>query len=96
MYCCDLCGKKSIDADFLSTRHIVPLQQGGKDDIYNVACLCDECHDRVERNNVDMAKTEQILSALKRRVFDPYPQYRNIMTAWFNMTEESYSRARLM
>ena len=96
MYCCDLCGKKSIDADFLSTRHIVPLQQGGKDDIYNVACLCDECHDRVERNNVDMAKTEQILSALKRRVFDPYPQYRNIMTAWFNMTEESYSQARLM
>lgn len=96
MYCCDLCAKKAYDSSFISTRHIIPLHQGGKDDIYNLTCLCDECHDRVERNNVDLARTEQILESLKRRVFDNYPQYRNILTAWFNISEDSYSRARLM
>lgn len=94
MYCCDLCAKKSMDSSFLSTKHIVPLHQGGKDDIYNLACLCDECQGRVERNHVDLARTEQILSALKRRVYDNYPQYQNVLLSWFNISNESYGRVR--
>lgn len=93
-YCCDLCGKKSEDSKFLGTKHIIPLHQGGKDDIYNLACLCDECQGRVERNNVNMARIEQILSALKRRLYDNYPQYRNVLLSWFNISETSYTYTR--
>ena len=90
MYCCDLCAKKSKDSKFLSTKHIIPLHLGGKDDIYNLTCLCNECQDRVVRNSVNLAKTEQIISALKRRIYDQYPQYRNVMLACFNVSENGY------
>lgn len=86
MYCCDLCAKKSADSKFLGTKHIIPLNQGGKDDIYNLACLCEECQGRIDRNHVNMARTEQILSALKRRLYDNYPQYHNVLLAWFNIS----------
>ncbi|MBQ4634065.1 MAG: HNH endonuclease [Bacilli bacterium] len=90
MYCCDLCGKKSADSSFLGTKHVIPLHMGGKDDIYNLACLCDECQDRVVRNSVNMAKTHQILCALKRRIYDNYPQYQNAMLACYNMSDVSF------
>lgn len=91
MYCCDLCGKKSIDSNFIETKHIIPLTQGGKDDIYNLACLCEECQGRVEHNHVNMAKTQQILSALKRRIYDNYPQYRNVMFSTFSISDAGYA-----
>lgn len=92
MYCCDLCSKKSMDPEFLSTKHVVPIQMGGKDDIYNVACLCDECQERVANNSINLAKTEQILYGLKRRIYDHYPQYRNVLLSWFNISSSSYER----
>ncbi len=91
LYCCDLCAKKSEDSKFLATKHIIPLHLGGKDDIYNLACLCSECQDRVVKNSVNMAKTHQILCALKRRIYDNYPQYHNVMLSCFNMSDASFS-----
>ena len=90
LYCCDLCAKKSADSNFLGTKHVIPLHMGGKDDIYNLACLCDECQDRVVRNSVNMVKTHQILCALKRRIYDNYPQYQNAMLACYNMSAVSF------
>lgn len=90
LYCCDLCAKKSPDSRFLGTKHIIPLHMGGKDDLYNIACLCDECQERIVRNSVNMARTQQILSALKRRIYDNYPQYHNVMLACYNMSDASY------
>ncbi len=85
MYCCDLCAKKFEEQSDINTRHIIPLNQGGKDDIYNITCLCDECQDRVEVRNVNLAKTEQIMSSLRRRIYNNYPQYHNVLLAWFNI-----------
>ena len=75
------------------TRHVISLVQidDTKDDIYNLACLCNDCQDRVVRNSVNMAKTYQILCALKRRVYDNYPQYRNVMLSWYNMSVAGFN-----
>lgn len=48
---CELCGESapfSVDEKpFLESHHIIPLSEGGKDSIDNVAALCPNCHRKV-------------------------------------------------
>ncbi len=43
-FTCQKCGKKGIK---LSAHHIVWTSKGGKDSLYNLITLCENCHDRV-------------------------------------------------
>ena len=49
---CDFCGCDSIYGSNKSTRmfethHIIPISEGGIDNLYNTACLCPGCHRRI-------------------------------------------------
>ena len=43
-FTCQKCGKKNIE---LQAHHIVWTTKGGKDSIYNLITLCEDCHDKV-------------------------------------------------
>lgn len=42
-YTCALCGKKIRKAD-ADIDHIIPQKYGGKDELYNLQCLCRHCN----------------------------------------------------
>jgi 5-methylcytosine-specific restriction enzyme A len=42
-YQCQSCGKKASETE-LSIDHIIPLAQGGKNDISNLQTLCQHCN----------------------------------------------------
>jgi hypothetical protein len=45
-FTCQKCGKKDIS---LEAHHIVWVQKGGKDSIYNLITLCENCHDKIHK-----------------------------------------------
>lgn len=53
---CDFCGCSSISDNMygsnkstrmFETHHIIPISEGGIDNLYNTACLCPGCHTRI-------------------------------------------------
>lgn len=48
---CEMCGEfESFDTKSFESHHIIPLSQGGIDNIYNTVCLCGNCHRRIHSN----------------------------------------------
>lgn len=48
---CEMCGEfESFDTKSFESHHIIPLSQGGIDNIYNTVCLCGNCHKRMHSN----------------------------------------------
>ncbi len=71
---CDLCGNSSSDANIygsnrsikmFESHHIIPISEGGIDNVYNTACLCPGCHTRIHnylklRNKLDSGKRDDL------------------------------------
>jgi 5-methylcytosine-specific restriction endonuclease McrA len=61
---CQLCGKRAVEV-----HHIVPAGMGGKrvNELYNMLCLCDECHKLAHRSR----KTRERLEDWSRERYGP-------------------------
>lgn len=44
-YTCQKCGKYVNHHSRINAHHIVPLSEGGEDDIENISSLCNQCHE---------------------------------------------------
>ena len=48
---CEMCGEfESFDTHSFDSHHIIPLSEGGVDNVYNTVCLCGNCHKRMHGN----------------------------------------------
>lgn len=89
-YHCDICNKGFNVPDSLKTYHIVPLSEGGADEIYNIACLCDKCysfigggikiHTMYDKNFTD---DDLLIKILKARINNKVPGYSNKVNSYF-------------
>src|SRR6266852_9995536 len=53
-YTCQQCGKQTCR---LEAHHIVFREQGGKDTLANLLCLCERCHHQVHEGNIRLQVT---------------------------------------
>lgn len=54
---CLCCGKSVKDGAVLEVSHIVPIKNGGTDDMDNLQTLCSECHSGNAENHFDFLHT---------------------------------------
>ena len=69
---CDYCGSSETDTNLygsnkslkmFESHHIIPISEGGVDNVYNTACLCPGCHTRIHnylrlRKKLDSGKKD--------------------------------------
>src|SRR6266436_514616 len=53
-YTCQLCGKQKVR---LQAHHIVFREQGGKDTLANLLCLCEHCHHQLHEGKITLKLT---------------------------------------
>ena len=46
---CDFCDSTSKSISMFESHHIIPISEGGIDNLYNTACLCPNCHTRIHK-----------------------------------------------
>ena len=81
-YCCDMCENLYDD---INIEYIIPYENGGSGDIYNMACLCNDCLNDVIENNINLLEENNVLIGLRKRIFFRYPEYQNIMVKLFDI-----------
>lgn len=74
-YCCELCGSKSFDSRSFDSHHMIPISQGGIDNIYNTVCLCPSCHRLIHSNRVTLSQQFDLLHNIKIHLVKDNPEY---------------------
>ena len=82
-YHCDLCDKRFYSMERLESHHIVPLKDGGVDNICNTICLCGECHDRMHMDGVTFYMRSMILDKLYLYVRERDPEFMEYLLNYF-------------
>jgi 5-methylcytosine-specific restriction protein A len=55
-YRCHICGEQHLAAELVND-HVIPLSEGGADDIENMAACCIPCHDAKTQEEARRART---------------------------------------
>lgn len=63
---CYLCGAPAVQVD-----HVVPLAEGGSNDLENGGCICDPCH--ADKSAREKLRGYQRHQAKARRPEEPHP-----------------------
>ena len=86
-YCCELCDTKSMDAGAFHYHHVIPLSEGGVDNIYNTVCLCPGCHNYVHSNKLVSSDMYRMLMAIKGHLLEDRKEY---LPEFLEMVKEKY------
>ena len=86
-YHCDICNKGFSDLKELKTYHIIPLDNGGVDEIYNIVCLCERCNSFIKSNDMNTDYNEKLIEILKSRIQRKIPGYSNKVNSYFKKNE---------
>ena len=88
-YCCDLCGGKSFFGDGFESHHLIPLKDGGVDNICNTVCLCSYCHDFIHSRKAPLTLYQQskIWNDLYNYVKDRDPEFLDFVIKYFEYKE---------
>ena len=86
-YHCDLCNNGYDNIDKLKTAFIIPLEENGNDEIYNIVCLCQNCFQKYQNKYYDNDFKKEEISALKRRIGRKNPEYLNKIHSYFKELE---------
>lgn len=82
---CELCGFESFSTRNFESHHIIPLSEGGIDNVYNTICLCGMCHNRIHSK---IAFTYEIkkkmLNNVRENLKKATPQYIKNFDRLFN------------
>ena len=83
---CDLCGEfASLDTRNFEAHHIIPLANGGIDNVYNTVCLCGNCHNRIHSKvPPTMFEIGRMLEKVRERVIKTTPYYLQKFDRLFN------------
>ena len=83
---CDLCGAfASLDTRNFEAHHIIPLANGGIDNVYNTVCLCGNCHNRIHSKvPPTMFEIGRMLEKVRERVIKTTPYYLQKFDRLFN------------
>lgn len=74
-YCCELCGAKSFDQADLDSHHMIPLSEGGVDNIYNTICLCPNCHRYAHSGKMTLSQKAQLFEIIRKHIEKDNPEY---------------------
>ena len=74
-YCCDLCGSKNFESSSFDSHHMIPLNLGGIDNIYNTVCLCPNCHRLIHSKRVTFSQQAQLFRKIQNYIEEDYPEY---------------------
>ena len=61
-YGCEYCGNCGSK---LNAHHLIPLSKGGKNELANLVCVCDQCHSILHHNNLKLEKKAELSIRLK-------------------------------
>ena len=83
---CDLCGEfASLDTRNFEAHHIIPLSNGGIDNVYNTVCLCGNCHNRIHSKvPPTMFEVGLMLERVRERIVKTTPYYLQKFDRLFN------------
>lgn len=74
-YCCELCGAKSFESSAFDSHHMIPLNIGGVDNIYNTVCLCPNCHRLIHSKRVTISQQAMLFDKIKSHIEENNPEY---------------------
>ena len=74
-YCCELCNAKSFDQTDLDSHHMIPLSEGGIDNIYNTVCLCPNCHRYAHSGKMTLYQKCQLFETIRKHIEKDNPEY---------------------
>lgn len=80
-YICDMCDTPHDD---INIKYIIPHENGGSGDVYNMACLCDECLKYVNNEGINLLYQNNVLVRLRRRMYI-YPEYSKVLSNLYNI-----------
>ena len=84
---CEMCGEvESTSTRAFAAHHIIPLSKGGIDNIYNTACLCGKCHDKIHDSAYPFTYEQkwQMLQNVRRNIERTTPYYLKDFDRLFN------------
>jgi len=74
-YCCELCGEKAFEPSLFHSHHMIPLGEGGVDNIYNTVCLCPNCHSIVHSKRITLSQRAGLYEKIRQHLLDDAPEY---------------------
>lgn len=67
-YTCQICNESPEDERLLEVHHIVPLSEGGSDNLENLVTVCPNCHRKLEYSELKEELTEHINNTFQNSV----------------------------
>lgn len=74
-YCCELCGAKNFESSSFDSHHVIPLANGGIDNIYNTICLCPNCHRYAHSGKMTLYQQYELLNKIRLHISKDNPEY---------------------
>lgn len=74
-YTCELCHDKSIFFDSFDAHHMIPLNAGGIDNIYNTICLCPNCHRAFHKNHLTKYQIYMLFDVIRKHLVNENIEY---------------------
>jgi len=74
-YCCELCDAKSFESSDFDSHHMIPIGNGGIDNIYNTVCLCPNCHRYVHSGKMTLYHKNYLFKKIRNHLFEDNPEY---------------------
>ena len=87
-YHCDLCNRGYDTIDELQTAFIVPLEDNGADEIYNMVCLCKNCYKDYKNKLHDITYKKLLIESLTARIAKKNPEYLNKIRLYFKKEKD--------
>ena len=94
---CEMCGQfESLDTRSFDTHHIIPLSEGGIDNVYNTVCLCGNCHKKMHgKIPFTYEQKGNMLKNIRKNIEKSTPYYIKNFDRLFNPNYNSYYNSDL-
>lgn len=74
-FCCEMCNAKNFESYSFDCHHMIPLANGGIDNIYNTVCLCPNCHRYVHSKKITLYQRYNLFLKIRKHLEEENPEY---------------------